>query len=150
LAIASALGPGTANAVIALLVVWWPVYVRLARGETITIVSQPYVVAARATGLRRIRIVLSHVIPNIVPPIIAYATADLGSVIINFSVLGFLGLGAQPPLVDLGRIVYDGDIFIQSAPWYSILPGLVIFVIVVSYALIGDMVRDYLDPKSRI
>ena len=150
LAIASALGPGTVNAMIALLVVWWPVYVRFARAETLSVISQPYITAARATGLRRIRIVFSHVIPNITPPIVAYATADLGSVIITFSVLGFLGLGAQPPLVDLGRIVFDGRNFIQSAPWYSLLPGLVIFVIVVSFALIGDMVRDYLDPKSRM
>ena len=149
LAIASALGSGTINAIIALLVVWWPVYTRLARGETLAVNSHPYILAAKASGLSRTRIVISHVIPNVLPPLIAYATVDLGSVIIFFSVLGFLGLGAQPPLVDIGRIVYDGRNFIQTAPWYSLLPGAVLFLIVISFALVGDLIQDYLDPSTR-
>ena len=80
---------------------------------------------------------------------IAYATADIGNVIILFSVLGYLGLGAQPPRVDLGRIVYDGQSFIQFAPWISIIPGIIIFVIVISFALTGDLIRDFFDPNMR-
>ena len=108
-AFAAALGPGTLNVIIALVVVWWPVYTRLARGETLTVKEQQYVMAARASGSSGIRIILSHIMPNVITPMIAYATADIGNVILLSAVLGYLGLGAQPPNVDLGRIVYDGQ-----------------------------------------
>jgi peptide/nickel transport system permease protein len=148
-AVAAALGPGLVNAIFAVAVVWWPVYTRIARGETLTVKEQQYITAAKAAGVGRTRIVLDHVIPNVVVPMIAYATADFGNVIILFSVLGFLGLGAQPPHSDLGRIVYDGLNYIQFAPWYPILPGVTIFVIVLAFAFLGDLVRDYLDPRRR-
>ncbi len=150
LAIAAALGPGLLNAVLALSVVWWPIYTRLARGETLSVNSNQFILAARASGLPRSKIVTRHIIPNVIAPMIAYATTDVGNVIILFSVLGYLGLGAQPPLVDVGRLVYDGQNFIQSAPWYPIIPGIVIFVIVISFALVGDLIRDMLDPHWRI
>ncbi|MEM0271539.1 MAG: ABC transporter permease [Thermoprotei archaeon] len=148
-AVAAALGPGLFNAIFAIAVVWWPVYTRIARGETLTVKEQQYVTAAKAAGVGKIRLVLDHVIPNVVVPMIAYATADFGNVIILFSVLGFLGLGAQPPHSDLGRIVYDGLNYIQFAPWYPILPGITIFVIVLAFAFLGDLVRDFLDPRLR-
>ena len=148
-AIAAALGPGLLNAFIALSIVWWPIYTRLARGETIFVKEHQFITAARASGLGRWRIVREHVIPNVITPLIAYATADIGNVIIVFSVLGFLGLGAQPPLVDIGRIVYDGQNFLQIAPWYPIIPGAVLFIIVLSFAFTGDFLRDYLDPQMR-
>jgi peptide/nickel transport system permease protein len=148
-AMAVALGPGMINAIIAIMVTWWPIYVRLGRGETLSIKQNNYIVAARAAGMGRIQIVLSHVIPNALTSMIAYATADIGNVIILFSVLGYLGLGAQPPHVDLGRIVYDGQAFIQFAPWISVFPGIIIFIIVISFALTGDLIRDYFDPNMR-
>jgi len=149
-AIAAALGPGLENAVLAIGVVWWPIYTRLSRGETISIKERQYVMAAQAAGVSRTRIVFEHIVPNIINPLIAYATADVGNVIILFSVLGYLGLGAQPPRVDIGRIVYDGQTYLQIAPWYPILPGLVLFIIVLSFAFVGDMLRDYLDPRNRV
>ncbi len=148
-AVAAALGPGLLNAIFAIAVVWWPVYTRLARGETLTVKEQQYITAAKAAGVGRARLVVDHILPNVVVPMIAYATADFGNVIILFSVLGFLGLGAQPPHSDLGRIVYDGLNYIQFAPWYPILPGLTIFVIVLAFAFLGDLVRDFLDPRTR-
>jgi peptide/nickel transport system permease protein len=149
-AFAAALGPGTLNVIIALVVVWWPVYTRLARGETLTVKEQQYVMAARASGSSGIRIILSHIMPNVITPMIAYATADIGNVILLSAVLGYLGLGAQPPNVDLGRIVYDGQNYIRFAPWYSLLPGVVLFIIAISFAFVGDLLRDFLDPKMRV
>jgi peptide/nickel transport system permease protein len=149
-AFAAALGAGTFNVIIALAIVWWPVYTRLARGETLTVKEQQYVMAARASGLNGVKIVLSHIMPNVLTPMIAYATADVGNVILLSAVLGYLGLGAQPPNVDLGRIVYDGQNFVRFAPWYSILPGIVLFIIAISFAFVGDLLRDFLDPKMRV
>jgi peptide/nickel transport system permease protein len=148
-AISAALGPGVVNAMIAMAVVSWPVYTRIARGETLTIREHQFVLAAKASGLSRTSIVISHIIPNVVTPMLAYGTADFGNVIILFSVLGYLGIGAQPPYFDLGRIVYEGQNFVQFAPWYPILPGAVIFVIVLSFAFVGDFLRDFLDPSMR-
>jgi len=149
-AFAAALGPGMVNVIIALAVVWWPIYTRLARGETLSVKEQQFVTAARASGMSGLRIVSSHIMPNVITPMIAYATADIGNVILLSAVLGYLGLGAQPPNVDLGRIVYDGQNFIRFAPWYSLLPGVVLFIIAISFAFVGDMLRDFLDPKMRI
>jgi len=148
-AIAAALGPGIVNALIAVAVVWWPIYTRLARGEALSAKQQQFVLAAKASGVGRTRTVVRHIIPNVITPIIAYATADVGNVIILISVLGYLGLGAQPPRVDLGRLVFNGQDFIGFAPWYPILPGIVIFVIVIAFAFTGDLLTDFLNPKSR-
>jgi len=149
-AFAAALGSGMINVMIALSVVWWPVYTRLARGETLSVKEQQFVTAARASGLSGVRIVIEHIMPNVLTTMIAYATADIGNVILLSAVLGYLGLGAQPPNVDLGRIVYDGQNFIRFAPWYSLLPGVMLFVIAISFAFVGDLLRDFLDPKMRI
>jgi peptide/nickel transport system permease protein len=148
-AVAAALGPGLLNSVAAIMIIWWPVYTRLARGEAVSIKQNQFILAARAAGVSRFSIVTSHVIPNLINPMVAYATADVGNVIILFAVLGYLGLGAQPPLISLGRIVYDGENYLQYAPWYSILPGFIIFVIVVSFAFVGDLMRDFFDPRLR-
>ncbi len=148
-AIAAALGPGIVNAMIAVGVVWWPIYTRIVRGEALSAKQQQYVLAAKASGVSGPRIVVRHIIPNIINPLVAYASADIGNVIILFSVLGYLGLGAQPPRVDLGRLVFSGQNFIEFAPWYPILPGIVVFVIVISFAFVGDMITEYLNPRSR-
>jgi len=148
-AIAAALGPGIVNAMIAVGVVWWPIYTRIVRGEALSAKQQQYVLAAKASGVSGPRIVVRHIIPNIINPVVAYASADIGNVIILFSVLGYLGLGAQPPRIDLGRLVFNGQNFIEFAPWYPILPGIVVFVIVISFAFVGDMITEYLNPRSR-
>jgi peptide/nickel transport system permease protein len=148
-AIAAALGPGIVNAMIAVGVVWWPIYTRIVRGEALSAKQQQYVLAARASGVSGPRIVVRHIIPNIINPVVAYASADIGNVIILFSVLGYLGLGAQPPRIDLGRLVFNGQNFIEFAPWYPILPGIVVFVIVISFAFVGDMITEYLNPRGR-
>jgi peptide/nickel transport system permease protein len=148
-AIAAALGPGLINAMIALMVVWWPIYTRIARGEALTAKQHQFVLAAKASGMGGLRISTRHIIPNVVNPIIAYATADFGNVIILFSVLGYLGLGAQAPRLDLGGLVYNGQTYIQTAPWYPIFPGIVIFVIVIAFAFVGDLISEFLNPRSR-
>jgi peptide/nickel transport system permease protein len=149
-AFAAALGTGMLNAMIALSVVWWPVYTRIARGETLSVKEQQFVTAAKASGVSGLRIVIEHIMPNVITTMIAYATADIGNVILLAAVLGYLGLGAQPPNVDLGRIVYDGQNFIRFAPWYSLLPGVVLFIIAISFAFVGDLLRDFLDPRMRV
>lgn len=149
-AFAAALGSGMVNVVIALSVVWWPVYTRIARGETLSVKEQQFVTAAKASGVSGLGIVVGHIMPNVITTMIAYATADIGNVILLSAVLGYLGLGAQPPNVDLGRIVYDGQNFIRFAPWYSLLPGVVLFIIAISFAFVGDLLRDFLDPRMRI
>jgi peptide/nickel transport system permease protein len=148
-AVAAALGPGLMNALIAMAVVWWPVYTRIARGETLSVKEQQFVLAAKASGVSRIKIVTSHILSNVAAPTIAYATSDIGNIMITFSVLGYLGLGAQPPYADLGRIVYDGQPFVRFAPWYALLPGITLFAIVLSFTFVGDLIRDFLDPRLR-
>jgi len=138
------------NMVIALSVVWWPAYTRIARGETLSVKEQQFVTAAKASGVSGLGIVVGHIMPNVITTMIAYATADIGNVILLSAVLGYLGLGAQPPNVDLGRIVYDGQNFIRFARWYSLLPGVVLFIVAISFAFVGDLLRDFLDPRMRI
>ncbi len=149
-AVAAALGPGMINAILALTVVWWPIYTRIARGETISVKERQFIMAAKSSGQSRGGIVTSHVIPNVLTSMVAYATADIGNVIIIFSVLGYLGLGPQPPTVDLGRLVYDGQNYIQIAPWYPIIPGIVILVIVLAFTFTGDYLSEIFNPKMRV
>jgi peptide/nickel transport system permease protein len=147
-AIAAALGPGLINAMTAVAVVWWPIYTRIARGEALSAKQHQFVLAAKASGVGNTRIVVRHIIPNVITPIVAYATADIGNVVILFSVLGYLGLGAQPPRIDLGRLVFNGQNFIGFAPWYPILPGVVVFIIVIAFAFVGDLITEFLNPRT--
>jgi peptide/nickel transport system permease protein len=148
LAIAATLGPSLLHSMEALIVVWWPKYTRLARGEALTVRNRPYVEAARAAGRSSPGIMLRHIVPNIVSPIIVYATLDIGNVILNTSVLAYLGLGAQYPTPELGRMVFDfqSQLFLQ--PWLVLVPGIVILLIVLGFNLLGDGLRDALDPRS--
>ena len=148
LAIAATLGPSLLHSMEALIVVWWPKYTRLARGEALTVKSKPYVEAARAAGRSSSGIMLRHIVPNIISPIIIYATLDIGNVILNTSVLAYLGLGAQYPTPELGRMVFDfqSQLFLQ--PWLVLVPAVVILLIVLGFNLLGDGLRDALDPMS--
>jgi peptide/nickel transport system permease protein len=149
LAIAAALGSNIINAMLALMIVWWPAYARIARGEALALNSKDYVKFAKIAGVSRVRIVFDHFFPNVTPILVAYATADLGTVLVLFSVLGYLGLGAQVPTPEWGRIVFTGQDFIQQAWWYPIFPALMIFIVVMGFSLLGDGLRDLSDPRIK-
>lgn len=149
MAVAIAIGPGLMHSMMALLVVWWPWYARIARGEAISIKSSQYMEAAHAAGLKDIQIVMRHVLPNVLMPLLVYATLDISNVVLTGSVLSFIGLGAQPPTPEWGRMVFDGEDYLSGAWWMSILPALAIFVVVLAFSLFGDGLRDAFDPKLR-
>jgi peptide/nickel transport system permease protein len=149
LAIAAALGRNPENAMLALMIVWWPAYARIARGETLVVKNKDFVRFARVVGISPTFIIVKHVLPNVFQILITYATADIGNVLVSFSVLGYLGLGPQPPTPEWGRLVFAGQDFITSAPWVPLFPALMIFLIVISFSLLGDGLRDILDPRLR-
>jgi peptide/nickel transport system permease protein len=149
LAIAASLGPGIVNSILALTPVWWPTYTRLARGEALSLKSQDFVRASRSVGQRSRFILLHHILPNILPIILVYATIDLGSVIIIFSVLSYIGLGAQPPLPEWGLMSSQSELYLTSAPWAPLYPALAILLVAIGFSLLGDGLRDALDPRIR-
>lgn len=148
LAIAAALGIGATNTIIAMLVVWWPKFARLARSLIIVQRSQEYVEAAVVVGLSPARILVRHIIPNSVGPLIVLVTLDVGNAIITFAGLSFLGLGVIPPTPEWGSMVSEGRELIEQW-WVAAFPGLAILSIVVGFNFLGDGIRDWLDPKSR-
>jgi len=149
LAIVAALGPGINNSIIALAPVWWPVYTRLARGQTLSLKSQPFIEASRAIGQRPRATLLKHIIPNILPVMLVYATLDFGNVILTFSVLSFLGVGAQPPLSEWGLMTFQQEQFLSTAAWAPVFPAVAIFLVAITFSLFGDGLRDAFDPKIR-
>lgn len=149
LAIAAALGASAQNAMLALMVVWWPTYARLARGEALVLKNKEYIRFARVAGVSPFRLITRHITPNVIPILIAYATVDVGYVLVFFSVLGYLGLGAQAPTPEWGRMVFSGQDFLQVAPWYPLFPAFMIFIVVMACSLVGDGMRDLLDPRMR-
>jgi len=149
LAIAASLGPNIQNSILALAPVWWPTYTRLARGETLSIKSQQYIEASRAAGHKSRFILLHHVLPNIIPVILVYATLDFGNVILVFSVLSFIGLGAQSPTAEWGLMTVNQESYLTRAPWSPIFPGLAILAVAMAFSLFGDGLRDALDPRVR-
>jgi len=149
MAFAAALGPGIINAMLALSVTWWPWATRIVRSQALSIKNSYYVQAAKASGGSDFYVVLHHVIPNCLGLIIVQATVDLGWTILTAAALGFLGLGAQPPAPDWGLMVSIGRIYFLSKPWLSLFPGFAIFVTVLGANLLGDGLRDVLDPRLR-
>jgi peptide/nickel transport system permease protein len=148
LAVVGALGPGIVNAVIAISLVWWPGYVRLVQGKTLTLAAQTFVEAARAVGSGRGRIVLVHILPNCLSPIIVKASMDMGTAILTAASLGFIGLGAQPPQPEWGAMISHGRNYLPTWWWYATFPGLAIYLTVLGFNLLGDGLRDLLDPRS--
>ena len=144
----SILGPSLTNAGIALAVSWWPWYARLVRAEARSLRERPYVEAARAMGIPPALIVGRHILRNCLTPILVQATVDIGSVILAAGSLAFIGLGTQPPLPDWGLMVAEGRGLIFSAWWVSTFPGLAIFLAVLGFNLLGDSLRDLLDPRQ--
>jgi len=135
--------------IVALWLVWWPGYARLVRGMVLSARENTYVEAARALGIPTWRILAVHILPNIAGPILVMFTIDFGGVILTEAGLSFLGLGAVPPLADWGRIIYDGSQYFPDSWWLVFFPGLMIFLTVFGFNLLGDALRDILDPKIR-
>ena len=148
LAIAAGLGIGTTNTIIAMLVVWWPKFARLAHSLVLVQRSQEYVEAATVIGYSPARILVRHIIPNSVGPLIVLITLDVGNAIITFAGLSFLGLGVVPPTPEWGSMVAEGRELVQQW-WVAAFPGLAILSIVLGFNFLGDGVRDWLDPKAR-
>jgi len=147
--VAVALGPGVEHVIEANLVGWWPVYARLARAGALSLKESQFIEAAKVAGLTRYKIIFKHILPNNISPILIYATLDIGNAILYASVLSYLGLGAQPPQSEWGRMVYDGQVYLVNGWWISIIPGLVIFAVALAFNLLGDALRDAFDPRYR-
>jgi len=149
LLIASTLGRGLMNAILALAISWWPWYTRLARGMAISVKNRPYVEAAKAMGVADWKIMIRHILPNSVSPLIVQATMDIGSAILEAAALSFLGLGVQPPTPDWGLMISEGKNYFLNYWWYPVFPGLAIFVTVIAFNLLGDAIREVIDPRLR-
>jgi ABC-type dipeptide/oligopeptide/nickel transport system permease subunit len=147
--IASALGPGVLNGIVAMAVVITPRFVRLTRGTVLSIREREYVEAARAAGATERWLMLTHVLPNAGAPVIVYASLETGSMMVVAASLGFLGLGAQPPAPEWGAMLADGRDVLAVAPVVASVPGLAIFLVAVSLNVLGDGLRDAFDPRAR-
>jgi len=149
IALAAFLGPSLGNAMIAIGITTTPIFVRLTRGQTINVKVEDYVEAARALGNPRWRIALFHILPNIMPALLVQATLSIAAAIIAEAALSFLGLGQQPPAPSWGSMLNAAQRFLTNAPWMALWPGLAIFLVVLSFNLVGDGLRDALDPRQR-
>ena len=149
IALAAFLGPSLGNAMIAIGITTTPVFLRLTRGQVMQVKVEEYIEAARAVGNPRWRIALVHILPNIFPAILVQATLSIATAIIAEAALSFLGLGQQPPDPSWGSMLNSAQRFLTNAPWMAIWPGLAIFLSVLSFNLIGDGLRDALDPRER-
>jgi len=147
--VAAMLGPGLNNAIIAIAVVYSPVFGRVVRGPVLVERGREYVEAARVIGASSPRVLLLHVFPNVLSPLIVQATITLSQAILLEAYLSFLGLGTQPPFPSWGTMLQEGRTFLETAPWMSIFPGLAIMLTVLAFNLLGDGIRDVLDPRSR-
>ncbi len=148
LAIDALLGGGVKNAVIALAVISWPKYARVARSQTLALKNSPFVAAARLSGSNSSQMIVRHILPNILGPILVTAMLDIGTMMMELAGLSFLGLGAQPPTAEWGNMMSGGRSMLQTYRWLVLSPGLAIFITVVIFNLLGDTVRDYMDPKN--
>jgi peptide/nickel transport system permease protein len=149
IALAAFLGPSLGNAMIAIGITTTPIFVRLTRAQVMAVKVEDYVEAARAVGNPHWRIALVHILPNILPALLVQATLSLAAAIIAEAALSFLGLGQQPPAPSWGSMLNAAQRFLVNAPWMAVWPGLAIFLAVLSFNLVGDGLRDALDPRSR-
>jgi peptide/nickel transport system permease protein len=148
LAFATVLPASLTSLTIAIAVTWWPWYTRLIRGQAASVAGRPYVDACRALGIQRWRILLRHVLPNSVTPLIVQVSLDVGGVILTASALSFLGLGAQDPTPDWGLMVAEGQNYFSTQWWLVTFPGLAIMLTALAFTLLGDGLRDVLDPRG--
>jgi peptide/nickel transport system permease protein len=148
LALVAALGPSLINVAFALAVVRIPIYARLARGQALQVAAQDYVTAAYCTGTKTSRILRRHILPNIFSPLLVQATISISFAILDESVLSFLGLGSAPPTAEWGSMITDAQSFLYSDPWMMLGPALAIVLVLLSLNLVGDALRDRLDPRD--
>ena len=149
LAVAGVLGGGVQNAMIALGVISWPKFARLARSLTLAQKESDYLMAARLAGSSTLKLLLRHILPNIAGPSLVTSVLDIGTMIMELAGLSFLGLGVRPPMAEWGSMISDGRVMLQTAPWMVLAPGGAIFITVMIFNLLGDTIRDYMDPKQR-
>jgi peptide/nickel transport system permease protein len=149
MAIAGALGPSLTNAMLAIAVVTWPVYARLVRGQVLSLREREFIQAAHSIGATMPRILLRHLLPNTLAPLLVQASFDWGGAILATAGLSFIGFGAQPPTPEWGVMISEGRKFISTQPWLSLFPGIAILLAVAAFNLIGDGLRDALDPRLR-
>jgi len=147
--ISAALGPSFTNAMIAIALTWWPQYTRLVRAQTISVKELTFVEAAKATGVSDLSIILRHILPNVITVSIVQATMDMGSAVLMGSALSFIGLGIQPPKADWGNMLTSARIYFSNAPWFALYPGITLLLVALSFNLLGDGLRDIIDPQSR-
>ncbi|MGK9052884.1 ABC transporter permease [Xaviernesmea oryzae] len=149
MAVAAALGTGVWNMIIAISITWWPAYARLVRGEVIVKKEEQFVVAAHALGANWARILGKHILPNIVSPIVIKASLDMGFAILTVASLGFVGIGVKPPTPEWGTLLSGARSYMPDYWWTAVAPGIAIFLAVLAFNLLGDGLRDVLDPKAR-
>lgn len=148
MAVAALLNQGISSAVLALAVISWPKYSRVARSQTLAIKDGAYISAARLAGCTSMQMIVRHILPNILGPILVTAMLDIGTMMMELAGLSFLGLGAQPPTAEWGNMMSSGRSMLQIYPWIVLSPGVGIFISVVLFNLLGDTVRDYMDPRN--
>ena len=149
IAMVAVMGSSLNNAVLAISLSWWPWYTRLIRGQAMSVKERKFVQAAETIGTSRMKIIFKHIIPNCISPVIVQASMDIGGVILTVASLSFLGLGAQLPTPEWGLMISTGRRFFPDSWWYCIFPGLAIFLTVLCFNLLGDAIREILDPKTR-
>jgi peptide/nickel transport system permease protein len=147
LAFAAVMKPSITNTTLAIAVTWWPWYTRLIRGQAASVAGRQYVEAARALGVSRRRILFRHILPNSITPLIVQVSLDVSAVILTASALSFLGLGAQDPIPDWGLMVSQGQSYFTTQWWLVTFPGAAILLTAVAFNLLGDGLRDVLDPR---
>jgi peptide/nickel transport system permease protein len=149
IAIASALGASFTNTMIAIAITWWPWYARLVRAQTLSLREEYFIEAARSIGVSDISIIMRHILPNVMTPVLVQATMDVGSAILTAAALSFIGLGIQPPAPDWGKMISTGRIYFIQRPWFAGSAGAAIFLVTLAFNLLGDAVRDVADPRTR-
>lgn len=149
IAVVAVRGPGLTNAMIAIGIVYMPIFARITRGSVLTVKQEVFVRAARSLGASDVRILTRHILPNIVGPIIVQTSLSLAFAILSEAALSYLGLGVQPPAPAWGRMLADGRAFVDDAPWIAIFPGLAILLTVMAFNFLGDGLRDALDPRQK-
>jgi peptide/nickel transport system permease protein len=149
IAIAAALGPSFVNAMIAIAFTWWPWYARLVRAQTLSLKEEFFIEAARSIGVSDFTIIARHILPNVLTPVLVQATMDIGSAILTGAGMSFIGLGVQPPMADWGKMISTGRIYFIERPWFAGSAGAAIFLVTLSFNLLGDAVRDAVDPRTR-
>ena len=149
IALVALLGSSLTNAIVAIAISWWPWYTRLVRGQAVSMKERKFVQAAETIGTSRAKIIFKHILPNCISPIIVQASMDLGGVIMTIASLSFLGLGAQAPTPEWGLMISTGRSYFPDKWWCCIFPGLAIFITVLCFNLLGDAIREILDPKTR-